>query len=233
MPIRLMIADRISVHCELLADAVKRDHSIDVVGSVSTKSELLQLARTIVFDVVLIASPLEDAANAGLLVRELRHQSPLVRSIVFMENSSRELAVECLCAGARGIFPKNGSLEMLCKCVRRVYEGQIWATAGELASTLETLTIGNDVRTMDRRKHDLLSKREREIVRAVSEGLTNQEIGERLGLSKHTVKNHLFKVFEKLGVSNRVELLVLSLAQNSQAITVQKPAGHESEAFFA
>ena len=215
MAIRLVIADRTSVHCELLADAVKRDPSIEVVASVSTTHELLDLCSRIKFEVALIALALEDLRSTEVLLRELRDQSPAVRSIVFLDSSKREFAVKCLRAGARGIFPKNGSLEMLCKCVHRVSEGQVWATAGEVVSTLESLAAVNDVRTIDARKHHLLSKREREIVMAVAEGLTNQEIGERLGLSKHTVKNHLLRVFEKLGVSNRVELLVSSLAQSS------------------
>ncbi|HKU26637.1 MAG TPA: response regulator transcription factor [Candidatus Sulfotelmatobacter sp.] len=221
MPIRLVIADRTSVHCELLADAVKRDPSIEVVGSVSAKSELLEICTRMVFDVALISLGAEDLGAAGAVLRELRHRSPTLRSILFLDTSRRELAIECLSAGARGIFPRNGSLEMLCKCVRRVYEGQIWATASELLSTLESLAAARDVRTIDIRKHDLLSKREREIVRAVADGLTNHEIGERLGVSKHTVKNHLLRVFEKLGVSNRVELLVLSLAQSNSVHALQ------------
>jgi DNA-binding CsgD family transcriptional regulator len=80
---------------------------------------------------------------------------------------------------------------------------------------LDAVAISTNVRAIDIRKHDLLSPREREIVGAVAKGLTNGEIAERLGLSSHTVKNHLLRVFEKLGVSNRVELLVLSLAQSS------------------
>lgn len=221
MAIRLVIADRTSIHCELLAHAVKRDPSIEVVGAVSSKRELLELSTRIAFDVTVIACPLEDVDSPAVVIRELRHRSPAVRSILFLDTSSCELAVECLSAGARGMFPKNGTLEMLCKCVRRVYEGQIWATATELASTLDALATTSNVRTIDSRKHDLLTPREREIVGAVAQGLTNREIAERLGRSQHTVKNHLMRVFEKLGVSNRVELLVLSLAQSSCSDTMQ------------
>jgi DNA-binding NarL/FixJ family response regulator len=226
MAIRLVIADRTSVHCELLAHAVKRDPSTEVVAAVSSKRELLELSTRIAFDVALIAWPLEDVVAPGLVIRELRHRAPAVRSILFLDTSSCDLAVECLGAGARGIFPKNGTLEMLCKCVRRVYEGQIWATATDLVSTLDALATTTDIRAIDTRKHDLLSPREREIVGAVADGLTNREIGERLGLSQHTVKNYLLRIFEKLGVSNRVELLVLSLAQSSCGATMQQPACH-------
>jgi len=214
MAIRLVIADSTSLHCELLADAVRRDRCIEVVGSVSVGRDLLDLASKIVFDVALIALQLEDIASERFaLVRELRQRSPDVRNIVLMDTSQHEVVIEALRAGARGIFPKNGTLKILCKCVRRVYEGQVWATSRELSATLDAVAASHEIRAVDAKKQDLLSKREREVVRAVAEGLTNREIGERLGLSRHTVKNYLLHVFDKLGVSNRVELLFLSLNQ--------------------
>ena len=212
MAIRLIIADSTALYCELLSNAVKRDRSIEVVRSVSTKRELLELPASVAFDVALIG--LEHGESERFdIVRELRRRAPAVRSILLVDTSRRELVIEALRAGARGVFPKHGTLETLCKCVRRVHEGQIWATASELTSTLDALAAAPEIRTLDAKKQDLLSKREKEVVSAVAEGLTNREIGERLGLSKHTVKNYLLKVFDKLGVSNRVELLFLSLSQ--------------------
>jgi DNA-binding NarL/FixJ family response regulator len=214
MPIRVVIADSTSIHCELLADALKRDRSIEVVASVLTKRELLELSASTPFDIALITLQLDEAGSGPFdTVRELRQRSGAHRTILLMDTSNRELVVRALRAGVRGVFPKDGTLKMLCKCVRCVYEGQVWATAPELASTLDAVAAGTDIHAFDARKQDLLSKREREVVRAVAEGLTNQEIAERLGLSKHTIKNYLLNVFDKLGVSNRVELLFLSLSQ--------------------
>lgn len=214
MAIRVVIADSTSIHCELLADAIKRDRSIEVVASVLTRPELLEVSATMAFDVALIALQVDDVDSERFdVVRELRRRAPTVRSILLLDTSFREPVIEALRAGARGVFPKNGTLKNLCKCVRRVYEGQIWATASELASTLDAVAAAPEIRAVDAKKRDLLSKREREVVSAVAEGLTNREIGERLGLSKHTVKNYLLHVFDKLGVSNRVELLFLSVSQ--------------------
>jgi DNA-binding NarL/FixJ family response regulator len=212
MAIRLIIADSTAIYCELLSDAVKQDLSIKVVGSVSTRRELLELLTKVAFDVALIALE-KDESERFDIVRELRRRAPEIRSIVMLDTSHRELVIEALRAGARGVFPKNGTLKTLCKCVHRVYEGQIWATASELVSTLDAVAAAPEIRAVDAKKQELLSKREREIVSAVAEGLTNREIGERLGLSKHTVKNYLLKVFDKIGVSSRVELLFLSLSQ--------------------
>jgi DNA-binding NarL/FixJ family response regulator len=218
MAIRLVLADNTSIHCQLLADAVSRDHRIEVVGSVSTERELLELTSKVVFDVTLIALQLDDIGSGRFdVVRELRYRSPDVRNIVLLDTSRREVVIDALRAGTRGIFPRNGTLKMLCKCVRRVYEGQIWAASGELTSTLDAIATASEIRAVDTKKQDLLSKRERQVVNAVAEGLTNREIGERLGLSRHTIKNYLLHVFDKLGVSNRVELLFLSLRQAQNA----------------
>jgi DNA-binding NarL/FixJ family response regulator len=214
MAIRLIIADSASIHCELLSDAVKRDRLIQVVGSVSTKQELFELSAGVEFDIVLIALQMDESGFERCdIVRELRRRFPSVRTILMLDTSQREFVVEALRAGARGVFPKDGTLKMLRKCVRKVYEGHIWATASELSSTLDAVAVAPEIRAVDAKKQDLLSKREREVVSAVAEGLTNREIGERLGLSKHTVKNYLLHVFDKLGVSNRVELLFLALSQ--------------------
>jgi DNA-binding CsgD family transcriptional regulator len=81
---------------------------------------------------------------------------------------------------------------------------------------------------------NLLSKREAEVVGSLSEGLTNREIGERLGLSQHTIKNHMFRIFDKLGVSNRIELMFMTLSPGTAPSLLQgllkDPAGDCDEA---
>src|SRR5262249_32728968 len=116
---------------------------------------------------------------------------------------------------------RHESLETLCKCVRQVYDGQIWANSEQMAFAVEALASAPTVRAVDAKGLNLLSKRELEVVRCLAEGLTNREIAERLGLSQHTVKNYLFRVFDKLGVSSRIELLFLTL---TQPITPSSPA---------
>jgi len=115
-------------------------------------------------------------------------------------------------------------MEILSKCVRRVHEGQIWANSQQMAVLVEALASSHNVRAVDARGRSLLSKREMEIVHAAAQGLTNREIAERLGLSPHTIKNCLFRIFDKLGVSSRVELLFMTLSQDRPAQSVFKPA---------
>lgn len=82
---------------------------------------------------------------------------------------------------------------------------------------VEALASSPLVRAVDANGLELLSKREMEVVRCLAEGLTNREIAQRLGLSQHTIKNYLFRVFDKLGVANRVELLFMTLTQANPA----------------
>ena len=86
---------------------------------------------------------------------------------------------------------------------------------------MEALATSPVVRAVDANGLSLLSKREMDVVRSLAEGLTNREIAERLGLSQHTIKNYLFRVYDKLGVSSRLELLFMTLTQAGA-----KPSGH-------
>jgi DNA-binding CsgD family transcriptional regulator len=96
-----------------------------------------------------------------------------------------------------------------------VFEGQVWATSREIRIALDALSSAPTIRALNAGALSLLSQRELQVVHHLAEGLTNREIGVRLGLSRHTIKNYLLKIFDKLGVSNRVELLFLTLSQSS------------------
>jgi DNA-binding CsgD family transcriptional regulator len=152
---------------------------------------------------------------------------------MLLDSSKGETILEAFYAGARGVFSRNESVETLSKCVRRVHEGQIWANSQQLAILVQALASSHNVRAIDARGMNLLSKREVEIVRSVAQGLTNREIAERLGLSPHTIKNCLFRVFDKLGVSSRVELLFMTLGQDRHAQSTWKYflEGHENVRF--
>jgi DNA-binding CsgD family transcriptional regulator len=139
--------------------------------------------------------------------------------------------IEAFRAGARGLFSRHESLETLSKCVRRVYEGQIWANTEQVGFAIEALAGSPTVRAVGANGMELLSRRELEVVRCLAEGLSNREIAKRLGLSQHTIKNYLFRVFDKLGVSSRLELLSLTLTQpNLQTNhSPEKPANSQEE----
>jgi DNA-binding NarL/FixJ family response regulator len=167
-------------------------------------------------DILVISPNLDEEPLRGFQVlRELRALHPDIRAIMLLDSSKRESILEAFRAGARGIFSRNESAETLRKCIRSVHQGQIWANSQQMTFAVEALASAPAVRAVDANGFDLLSKRELEVVRSLAEGLTNREIAERLGLSQHTIKNYLFRVFDKLGVSSRVELLFMTLSQAS------------------
>jgi two-component system nitrate/nitrite response regulator NarL len=216
--IRVLVADNTRIHTQLLADALKRDHGLDVISADSDSHGLIAAAIAHKAEVLVISSNLDEEPHRAFeVLRELRASHPQVRAVVLLDSSKREFILQAFRAGARGIFSRNESVESLSKCVRSVHEGQIWASSLQMSFAVEALASSPTVRAVDANGLDLLSKREMEVVHSLAEGLTNREIAERLGLSQHTIKNYLFRVFDKLGVSSRVELLFMTLSQASPA----------------
>jgi DNA-binding NarL/FixJ family response regulator len=151
---------------------------------------------------------LDEDSNLGTAtLRQFQASYPQVPVIILLESYKREAVVEAFRWGARGIFSRQESVANLCKCVRAVHEGQIWADSREVRFPLQVFT--NAIRTVRDAGLNMLSKRELELVQHAAQGLTNRQICSLMHLSEHTVKNYLFRIFEKLGVSNRMELLFL------------------------
>ncbi len=213
-PIRVLVADDTRIHTQLLADALRRDPRLEVISSPSHSRDLVAAANRHKVDIVVISSNLDEEPFRGFdVLRELRASRSELRAIMLLDSSKREAILQAFRAGARGIFSRHESVETLCKCVRSVHQGQIWADSQQMSLAVEALASAPTVRAVDAKGLNLLSKRELDVVRSLAEGLTNREIAERLGLSQHTIKNYLFRVFDKLGVSNRLELLFMTLTQ--------------------
>ena len=208
VPISLLIADANAMVCELLSGAFKRRRSFKVLACAVKMGELLSIADTAAINVALVGAHLQDGKGSGLrAVQELRAMRPDTRSIVLLERSEQNLIAEAFRAGAKGVFCRSQHhLDVLCKCISRVHAGQIWASSAELEHVVEALRRSSPLLLTNAQGTKLLSKQESKIARLISQGMTNREIATHLGLSGHTVKNYLFKIFDKLGISNRVEL---------------------------
>ena len=212
--IRVLVADSTRIHTQLLSDALQRDPTLSVFTSTSESRAVVSAAKLYHVDVAVVSSNLDDEPLRGCeVLRELRAAQPNIRTILLLDTSRRETVLEAFRVGARGIFSRHESVEGLSKCIRSVHQGQIWANSQQMRFAVEALAATPTVRAVDANGFNLLSKREMEVVHCLAEGLTNREIAERLGLSQHTIKNYLFRVFDKLGVSSRIELLFLTLSQ--------------------
>jgi DNA-binding NarL/FixJ family response regulator len=142
---------------------------------------------------------------------------------MLLDVSERTQVIEAFRAGARGVFSRSESLKSLAKCIHCVNVGQVWANSKELRYLLEALGEALPMRVIDARGAALLSRREQEVVRCVAEGLSNREIAQRLGLTEHTVKNYLFRIFDKLGVSKRVEVVLYAYSLGNAASSDAPP----------
>jgi DNA-binding NarL/FixJ family response regulator len=212
--IRVLVADDTRIHTQLLTDALHRDLQLEVISPPATSRDLVAAVKLHRVQVVVLSSNLDDEPLRGFeLLRELRASNPDIFTIMLLDSSKKETVLQAFRAGARGIFSRHDSVETLSMCIRRVYEGQIWANSQQISFAVEALATSPVVRAVDANGLSLLSNREMDVVRSLAEGLTNREIAERLGLSQHTIKNYLFRVYDKLGVSSRLELLSMTLTQ--------------------
>ncbi|MGD0508433.1 MAG: response regulator transcription factor [Terriglobales bacterium] len=230
--VSVVVADSTRIHTQLLADALRNDRGLQVVAETSNSEELLAAITRVPIDVVVISHNLDDQPGHGTeVLRQMRALRPQIKGVILLDSSKPQEVLECFRAGAKGIFSKQERLESLCKCIRSVHEGQIWARSVDLDHALEAFAESPRVRATNHMGIELLSARERQVIQHLASGMTNREIAHALDLSPHTVKNYLFRIFDKLGVSSRTELLYLTM-NNSQA-RPQRTVHGESHSFSA
>jgi len=194
---------------------------IEVVstGISADSASLSQLKNT---SVVVIGTRLHEGHLSGLtLLRRLTKHSRELNCVLLLERDEREVVVEAFRSGAVGVCERDQSYEQLCKCIVSVSKGQVWANSQQMRSILNALANGAPPLITDAKGQVLLSKREHEIVSKVAEGMKNREVAELLGVSENTVKNHLFRIFERLGISSRAELI---LYLHGQRLKLEAPA---------
>lgn len=208
--IAVIVADTGMFPGELLTGALRRA-GFEVTGCVTTTEDLLCRVRERAPDVALVSVELRGDRMGGFkALRELTISHPKVRVIMLVDESDREMVVSVFRGGAKGVFVRAGSISALFKCIRAVHAGQVWASSRDLQFILEALSLAAPLRCVGRGER-ALTKREEDIVALVAKGYTNQEIARKLYLSEHTVKNHLFRIFDKLNVSSRVEVALSSI----------------------
>ena len=215
MNIKVVIAGETPLDCQLLFCAINRyGRHITVPGFAHPLKEFAKNVAEHQPDVAVISAGLEGDSKGGFRVlRELRAAGSTTRPILLLDSHEPEQVIEAFSAGAKGVVCKTDPLEVLCKCIQCVYAGQVWANSQELEWILEALTQREPVHVVNAIGALLLTPRQEQIVRMVAEGLPNGEIASKLQVSPHTVKNHLFRIYEKLGVSNRVELILYAMSR--------------------
>jgi two-component system, NarL family, nitrate/nitrite response regulator NarL len=208
------IAENNQMSGDLLAAALKRDRGLDVIGSFVGYSNVSAAVRNEAPDVLLIAPDLGNEVGSGFrIISELRAEKSLINIVVLLDSTQHDQVVEAFRCGATGVFCKSYSIKLLCKCISRVHAGQVWANSRELRLLLEALARSVPSRLVNTTMMSSLTDREMDVVRCLAEGLSNREIAQRLSIRTHTVKNYLSHVFNKLGVSSRVEAVLYASGQ--------------------
>ncbi len=210
--------------------ALSRRKHFHVVASASTAQAVLEAVQSTVVDVALISATLADGPMSGLAVlRQIPERSPHVKSVILFSDAERHLVVDAFRAGAKGVFCLSQSnFKVLCRCVEQIHAGQVWGNSSELSDVVRAFSQVSPMRVVNTDGMRLLTKREEEVVRLVADGLQNREIAEELKLSEHTIKNYLFRIFDKLGVSSRVEL-VLYAASSAKAVQTESVQSEKQE----
>ena len=158
--------------------------------------------------VVVIGADLDlDLKNGFALANTVRHAHPSVPIIILLSQATLDSVINAFRSGARGVFSRQQAVTEFVSCVEHVRKGFIWAGAQETTLILDAFSsIPSAGLAMDGESLPL-TLCELQVVKCAARGVKNKAIAKELGLSEHTVKNYLFRAFEKLGVSNRVELL--------------------------
>jgi two-component system nitrate/nitrite response regulator NarL len=214
-PIRVFIVDSSVLACQLMVRALQQScRSITVVGSSTESVDVPKGLNKNPPHVAIISADLKNGRSAGFqIVREVRVAYPHIRIILLVESPEAAVVVEGFRAGADGAFSRAEPFEMLCKCIHAVCQGQVWASSEELRFIIEAMAQKDAQPIKNANGTRLLTKREEELVQLVAEGLTNRDISRQLSLTEHTVRNYLFRIFNKLGTSNRLELALYVIKQ--------------------
>jgi len=213
--ITVLIAESNGVYCQLFASALANSpYHIQVVTWAIDTAGVLDSIHQFEPDVALIAGQLQGGPREGFrALASIRKLQPKTRVVMLLNSADDAQVIDAFRGGARGVFLRSSSIEHLPKCLWSVCKGQVWAGSRELDLVLDMLARALPLPLTNSNPAPVLTKREEQVVRLVAAGLTNREISSELSLSAHTVKNYLFRLYDKLGISNRVELAAYSISR--------------------
>lgn len=209
----VLIADSNRMQAQLLTSALRRRSEFHVHTCEMDTFSIFQAVTLEHPDIAILSlTPSASAPETVMILRNFHLSHPEIPKVLLVDTCDRELVVSAFRSGARGIFPiTSANLRLLCRCLLRVAAGQIWANTEQLNYLMDLISEVPSLRVLNAKGTSILTPREEQVVALVAEGLGNRQIAGELNLSEHTIKKYLYRIFEKLGISTRVELVLYAL----------------------
>jgi two-component system nitrate/nitrite response regulator NarL len=206
--IKVLIADDHAFFRDGLRKLLEDAADISVVGEASNGNQCIKMLDKFKPDILLLDLRMPEKDGLAVLT-EVNFESLPTRVIVLTAAEVDRDVVRAMRLGARGVVLKQSASDLLLKSIRQVHDGEIWLDNRMTAEVIHAFK--KSAESGQRREKPLLSDREKEVVQLVAQGFRNREIGEKLFISEQTVKNHLHNIFDKLGVSDRLELALYAI----------------------
>ena len=213
--IRILIADDHPIVRDALCKLLGLEDDFEVVGEAADGREVLDRLQELDPDVLLLDLRMPNLD--GLAVLQVLQQSRnRTKVIVLTASEDKNEFVQAMKLGCSGIVLKQTAPDLIVKSIRKVFGGEIWLDSHTTAAVMRQFStpgaeVSSQTGSARPRERSPLSQREREIVQLVAQGFKNKEMAEKMFISEQTVKNHLHNIFDKLGVSDRLELALYAI----------------------
>ena len=210
-PIRVLIADDHPIFREGLRKLLESEPGFEVIGDAKDGVEAVEMARRLLPDILLLDLAMPRVTGLVALQDLSKDEDP-VRTIVLTAGLEQNDMVTALQLGARGIVMKESATQLLFKCIRAVMDGQYWVGREGVANLVQTLRKLMTTGAQPPAKKTFgLTKREFDIIGTIVDGYSNKDIARKYTISEDTVKHHLTNIFDKVGVSSRLELALFAV----------------------
>jgi two-component system, NarL family, nitrate/nitrite response regulator NarL len=213
MSVRILIADDHPVFRHGLRALLQAEPGMEVVGEAVDGAEAVRMARELKPDVLTLNLAAEEVSGSEVL-QQVANFSPPVRTILLTRAANRQQIVQALQLGARGVVLRDAPTQAVIKSIRAVMAGEYWIARENISDLVHVLRASQKRAPKEKKQRNRrLTARELEVVSAVVAGYTNKDIAQKFSLSEDTVKHHLTNIFDKLGVSSRLELAILAISR--------------------
>lgn len=224
--IQVLVADSNQTQSQLLGSALRRQHHLRITCCRGELSDCLQALQSTPIDILILGDDTFDHARLIETIRGIHRVYAKVGIILFIAGYNRQFVVNAIRAGARGLFCSQiQPFRSLCRCISVVHQGQIWANTEQIGYLVDALSSTVPQHVLNAKGESLLTPREVQIVNLVAEGLPNRTIAEQLGIKENSAKKALLRIYNKLGVYNRVELALYFLTHGRDISLVDKKPG--------